>query len=171
MATWYTYSIPSWELELDQIEDEMDLEYRLDQYYERELDNYEMWLFDQKMDFYEDLGNIGGIFTKFLYHTPHPSTENVWCTPNFKCYDPMGLFYRYVNTPTFNTLMFNVFRMRSSSCRPWGNQHYDYSTLRILFRFAERWCDIHVLYDERSDDYNYKLTLWVVSRIMLYLND
>ena len=40
MATWYTYSIPSWELELDQIEDEMDLEYRLDQYYERELDNY-----------------------------------------------------------------------------------------------------------------------------------
>ena len=51
MATWYTYAIPAWEFELDEIEDEMDFEYRREQYYERELDKYELWLFDQKMDF------------------------------------------------------------------------------------------------------------------------
>jgi len=171
MATWYTYAVPSWEIELDQIEDDLDFEYRLEQYDERELDKYEMWLFDQKLDFYEELGNIGGTFTKFLYKIPHPSTEDVWCTPNFKCYDPMGLFYRYVNTHTFNILMFDIFKMSGSSYRPWGSQHYDYNTLKTLFRFAERWCAIHVLYDEESSDYNYKLTLWVTSRIILYLND
>ena len=53
MATWYTYAVPSWEIELDQIEDDLDFEYRLEQYDERELDKYEMWLFDQKLDFYE----------------------------------------------------------------------------------------------------------------------
>ena len=64
MAFWYTYAVPSWELELGEIEDEMDLEYRLNELYDRELDKYEEWLFDEKMDFYEELGNIGGIFTK-----------------------------------------------------------------------------------------------------------
>lgn len=171
MATWYTYAVPSWEEELDEIEDEMDLEYRLEQYYDRQLDNYEMWLFDQKMDFYEDLGNVGGNFTKFLYHTPSTYLEDMWCTPNFHCYDPMGLFYRYVNTQTFNTLMFDIFRMRSTCYRAEGCQYYDYDTLKVLFRFGERWCEIHVLYEEGSPAYNYKLTLWVVSRILSYLND
>lgn len=171
MAFWYTYAVPSWELELGEIEDEMDLEYRLNELYDRELDKYEEWLFDEKMDFYEELGNIGGIFTKFLYQIPSSPTENVWCTPNFNCYDPMGLFYRYVNTYTFNILMFDILNMKSSAYRPWGDQHYDYNMLKTLFQFAERWCDIHVLYDEQSTDFNYKLTLWVVSRMMLYLKD
>ena len=125
----------------------------------------------QKMDFYEDLGNVGGTFTKFFYNVPHPSTEAVWCTPNFNCCDPMGLFYRYVDVRTFNILMFDIFKMRGTAYRPWGHQQYEYDTLKVLFQFAERWCAIHGLSDEESSDYNYKLTLWVVSRIMLYLND
>ena len=171
MATWYTYAIPAWEFELDEIEDEMDFEYRREQYYERELDKYELWLFDQKMDFYDDLGNVGGIFTKFLYKIPHYTTEEVWCTPSFRCHDPMGLFYQYVNTHTFNILMFDIFKMTSTAYHACGNQNYDFDTLKLLFRFAERWCAIHVLYDEESPNYNYKITLWVVSRILLYLND
>jgi len=171
MAYWHTYSVPSWEIELDQIEDAMDLEYRLEEQEKRDLDNYKMWLFDQKMDFYEDLGNVGGTFTKFFYNVPHPSTEAVWCTPNFNCCDPMGLFYRYVDVQTFNILMFDIFKMRGTAYRPWGHQQYEYDTLKVLFQFAERWCAIHGLSDEESSDYNYKLTLWVVSRIMLYLND
>lgn len=171
MATWYTYSIPSWEIELDKIEDDMDLEYRLEQQYDRNLDNYEAWLFDQKMDFYEDLGTVGGTFTKFLYHLPCTSTEDNWCTPSFHTYDPMGLFYRYVDTATFNILMFDIFKMRSSAYRPWGNQTHSYEMLKTLFCFGERWCEIHILYDEVDMDYNYKLTLWVVSRILLFLED
>ena len=171
MSTWYTYAVPAWEEELGEIEDEMDFEYRLEQYYNRELDKYESWLFDQKMDFYEELGNVGGIFTKFLYHLPSPATEDSLCVPNFRCYDPMGLFYRYVDTYTFNILMYDVFKMTKTSYMPLGKQHYDIRTVKTLIKFAERWCMIHVLYKEASADFNYKSTLWVVSGIMLYLND
>jgi len=170
-AHWYTYAVPSWELELGEIEDEMDYEYRLEQLEERNLDNYELWLFDQKMLFYEDIAAVGGNFTKFTYHIPNTWVEDTWCTPKFNCYDPMGLFFRYVDTYTFNILMYDIFKMRGSAYRPWGNQHYDLRTLKTLFHFAERWCEIHVLYDEKSPQYNYKHTLWVVSRILIFLND
>lgn len=170
-AHWFTYAVPSWEEELNQIEDEMEKEYRLKELRERAQDHYELWLFDQKMMFYQDLANVGGTFTKFHYRIPNTYVENNWCTPNFKCYDPMGLFFRYVDTYTFNIIMYDVFKMDDSSYRPWGEQHYDFRTLKTLFTFAERWCEIHGLYDEGSPRYNYKLTLWVVSRILLFLND
>lgn len=171
MAYWYTYAVPSWETELNEIEDDMEREYRKEQLHERMLDDYEYWLFDQKMDFYEDLAKVGGTFTKFTYHIPNTYTEDTWCTPSFRTYDPMGLFFRYVDTPTFNILMYDIFKMTSSAYRPWGEQSYNYDTLKTLFHFAERWCDIHVLYEEGDHDYNYKMTLWVVSRIILFLND
>ena len=170
-AHWYTYAIPSWELELEDIENEMDLEYRLEQRYERNLDHYEQWLFDQKMNFYEDFAAVGGTFYKFHYCLPHPSVEDTWCTPNFECSDPMGLFYDNLNERTFSILMYDIFKMEDSDYRPCGYQDYTYDDLKTLFRFGERWCEIHVLYEEGNSRYNYKLTLWVVSRIILFLND
>ena len=83
----------------------------------------------------------------------------------------MGLFFRYVDTYTFNILMYDIFKMRGSAYRPWGNQHYDLRTFKTLFHFSEMWCEIHVLYDENSPQYNYKHTLLVVSRILIFLND
>ena len=171
MATWFTYAVPSWETELEELENEMDNEYQSEENYEKDLDMYEYWLFDQKMDFYEDLGNVGGTFTKFLYKTPGTYTEDTWCVPKFNCYDPMGLFFKFIDKPTFNIVMLNILKIHSTCYRPLGTQYYDYNTLKTLFLFAERWCIIHILYDEESPTYNYKLTLWVVSRIMLYLND
>ncbi len=170
MAYWYTYAIPSWETELEEIELEMNEEYAEEELYQRELAKYEMWLFDQKMDFYEDFGACGGPFTKFYYKTPHPYTEDNWCTPSFRTADPMGLFYRYINQRTFDILMKDIFKMRTSHYRAWGNQSYSYDQLKTLILFAERWCHIHILYDDADDDYNYKLTLWVASRIVLFLN-
>ena len=169
MAHWYTYEIPNWEVELEELENEMELEHIVEAEYELELDKYEIWLFDQKMEFYDDLGNIGGPFTKFLYKTPSIFTEDMWCSPNFCCYDPMGLFYQYLDTKTFHTLMSNFFNMKKSCYYPQGQQEYDLEMLKSLFKFSKRWCSIHLLYDEENNDYNRKITLWVVSCIIKYL--
>lgn len=169
MALWYTYDIPKWEIELENLENELDLEHIVEEEYEKELDKYEMWLFDQKMDFYDDISKIGGAFTKFLYKIPSRFTEDTWCEPHFNCKDEMGLFYKLVDITTFNMLMTNFFSMKKSFYYPQGEQHYEYRTLKSLFSFAERWCKIHLLYDDQNNDFNYKLTLWVASRIMIYL--
>jgi len=169
MAYWYTYKIPEYEEELEQLEEEFEDGYREEELKERELDKYESWLFDQKMDFYEDIGR-NPHFLKFQYHLPSAYVEETWCEPDFECSDPMGLFYKFLDKKTFKILRRRIFKMKRTAYVAEGKQHFKKSTLYDLLSFARRWCKIHLLYNENDRNYNYKLTLWVASRILLYLD-
>jgi hypothetical protein len=169
MAYWYTYSIPLWETELEQIEDEMEKEHREECVREIGENAHAHWLFEQKMDLYEDMGQIGS-FLKFAYHYPSVTTEEVWCTPDFRARDPMGLFYRLLDRGSFRSLR-RIFHMKRTAYQAEGKAHYTRAMLVRLLEFAERWCIINRLYYEDDTSRNYKVTLWVASRMMIFLNE
>lgn len=168
MANWYTYNVPAYEEELDDIEKEQEREYREEQELERQLDEYDMWLFDEKMKFYEELAQIP-YFLKFAYKLPSRHVEQDWCEPDFECVDPMGLFYELLDRKTFRILRKKIFRMRYTPYVATGKHRLSKKLLLLLLSFARRWCQIHVLYYE-DRDYNYKITLWVASRILFFLD-
>jgi len=163
-AYWYTYSV---NFEYDDLVQELDEEYANEQEEDLALDRYATWLDDEKDLFYADIERV---FLKFYYRHPTPAAENRWCQPNFRVADPLGLFYRAVDDDTFRELR-RVFALRSTPYRAIGTLHLAPRMIETLFRYAGRWCDIHVLYYAEDDDYNYKLTVWVASRIVAFLAD
>lgn len=168
MATWYTYSVPYYEKELETLENEFETEYKEEQEKLRRLAEFEIMLFDEKIQFYEDLSKVPH-FLKFYYHVPSLYIEDSWCTPDFECMDPMGLFYKYLDKKTFRTLRKKIFKMKKCKYKAEGKQQLTKSELYILLSFARRWCKINLLYHENDRDFNYKITLWVASRILFYL--
>lgn len=170
-AFWYTYSLQDWEIELDSMEKELDEEHRdfIDE--DLALSRYEEYLFDEKQKFYEDFAAVDGIFLKFDYVRPSYVVETRWCEPNFRCYDPLGLFFRFLNEESFLILKTKIFKIANTPYSALGDLSINFELFKTLFGFAERWCEIHVLYYEGRVKYNYKLTLWVASRILKFVND
>ena len=84
MATWYTYAVPSWEIELDQIEDEMDLNTVWNSIMNVNSINMNNGLLTKKWIFMKNWATLEVLLPNFCtrYHIPQLRTFGVLPTSN-----------------------------------------------------------------------------------------
>jgi len=163
-VTYTTAAIPDWELELQSIDAEFDLEYYLKCRKEYEEFNNESIKFDQILDLWDDMSKVER-FGRFYHTRPN---ETYWDEPHFMLDDPLGLFIQIVDLQTFQRLKDDVFQIDETNYRPSGSLSLHMREIWSLFRFAERYVTIKDPYPDEQRKRK-KFTIWIVSRMMEFL--
>lgn len=171
-AFWYTYAVPLWEIEEEEELDEQEREHQQKMREEVATSMYEDWRDLQLQNLYDNMARCGSML-KFYYSPPSFALEEMWRTPNFIARDPLGLFYRFLDDSTFHILKTDIFKIKDTPYHATGNFHLPFFELKSLFLYAEDWCEINLMYDDGVEMHvkkiNYKITIWVVSRMIEYL--
>ena len=172
-AFWYTYAIPLWEIEEGEELEEEEKQHQEMMRKEVKKSMYEEWRDLQLQDLYDDMARCGSML-KFYYKPPSLTLEAMWRSPNFIARDPLGLFCRYVDDSTFHILYKDIFKMKDTVYHATGHFHLSYFELKSLFLYAEDWCEINLMYEDGTESHitrkNYKVTVWIVSRMIEYLS-
>jgi hypothetical protein len=161
---WTTSELEEWEKEIPAIELQYDKEYINEQKKLLEEFNDDMTMVDQLYELYEDMARVPR-FCRFSYKDiDEEYIDNV----NFRCSDPLGLFYHLVDSTTFNIFRFDVFQIDETEYRPFGKLNFELKEIKTLFRFAERYTTIKGSF-ENEPKKRKKFVVWVVSRMIEFL--
>lgn len=112
-----------------------------------DVDNYKeiCRINQEEMNFFNDIANVPSFLT---FNYKYPKTDH-WNKP--QPYDTVrSLFYKYVDNKTLDLIHHrecNSNHVPEFDYNGIGNNSIPKEDIDILFVFAERWCDVHDVYD------------------------